>query len=237
MTMTDSCNRCTALSPSLGTFNVPPSLNHPAALLSLFNANYDGPSIVLRYLQLITACSFRFLHRILPCQLSISNVRLSFLTPASFGIVQFIALVLTFASFGTSASLRVLSNKSTLTERTSASEAQAHRTSIFGSLYQLASASGGIWHHQIPNPIPRSTSLHSFYGLVVVDHYFVSRANTCPRQPSTRYSSQQAQAASLLGLGSQFNNSKTSGNFDKDKNSTAVSMSQASQVCFLQHVR
>jgi hypothetical protein len=52
----------------------------------------------------------------------------------------------------------------------------------------------------------------------------------CLRQPNNRHSSQQGQAALLLGVGSQFDNPKTCGTFEKDKNTAIISMSQALQV-------
>jgi hypothetical protein len=94
MTMIDPYNPCTAFSPSFETLNVAPSLNHPAALLNFFfNANHDGLCIVLRYVQLATACLLRCLHRICAVDSLSPTSASAFLPLAGFGFLYFTTLV------------------------------------------------------------------------------------------------------------------------------------------------
>jgi hypothetical protein len=140
-----------------------------------------------------------------------------------------------FTRLGTPVTLRVLSSKSTLPPR----EHRPSKLTFIGHPFSVVYIS---YYRQVEDYgttkwQPRFSAVRH-YTLSMVLHSLATilyvELTACLMQRNNRYSSQEAQAASLLGIGSQFDNPKTSSTLEKDKNSAAVSMSQASQVGALQ---
>ena len=171
------------------------------------------------------------------CQLSISNVRFCFFTfsrlrpSALYHPSTHISQDLVPQSHCVFFLVRALSHPENIGHRSSPFIGHPSPVVYISYRQQVEDHGTTKWQPRFPAVRHYTLSMvpHSLATILYVE------LTACPIQRNNRYSSQEAQAASLLGVGSQFDNPKTSSTLEKDKNSAAVSMSQASQVGAVQH--